>query len=200
MDTNENKKTFIDLYNKEIKREGADKLLEYILTTDFFNAPASTRFHLCEKGGLCQHSLHTYSRLLKNVKDEYGEEWDKVISPESVAICGLLHDICKANFYKEDTRNVKVNGVWEQVPYYTVDDKLPYGHGEKSVYIINGFMRITREEALAINWHMGPFDARVVGGNQNAMKDAYMQYPLAFFLYLADMQSVYLDEKEVTEE
>lgn len=200
MDIKQNQEKFIEVYKKNIKREGADKLLEYLLSTDFFVAPASTRYHLSEEGGLCLHSLHTYERLLQNVKNEYGKEWKKTFSSESVAICGLLHDICKTNMYKTDLRNVKTNGVWEQVPFYTVDDKLPYGHGEKSVYIINGFMRISRDEAMAINWHMGPFDARVVGGQQSYMKNAFIQFPLAFLTFVADMQAVYLDEKEVSED
>jgi len=200
MDIKENQERFIKIYKQNIKREGSDKLLEYLLSTDFFTAPASTRFHLSEEGGLCLHSLHTYERLLADVKNEYGRNWEETFPAESITICGLLHDVCKANMYKVDTRNVKNNGVWEQVPYYTVEDKLPYGHGEKSVYIINGFMRITRDEAMAINWHMGPFDARVSGGGQNIMKEAFYQFPLALMTFFADMQAVYLDEKEKTEE
>lgn len=199
MNIKENQEKFIEIYKRTIKRDGADKLLDYLLSTDFFTAPASGRNHLAEQGGLCQHSMNVYHRLLKEVQDEYGADWQKIYSEETVAICALLHDICKVNFYKEDSKNVKVNGVWEQVPYYTIEDQLPYGHGEKSVYIINGFMRITREEAMAINWHMGAFDARVMGGNQFGMKAAYEQYPIAFMLHIADMQAAYLDEKEKTE-
>lgn len=199
MNIKENQDKFIEIYKRTIKREGADKLLDYLLSTDFFTAPASGKNHLAEQGGLCQHSMNVYYRLLKEVQDEYGADWQKVYSEETVAICALLHDVCKVNFYKEDSKNVKINGVWEQVPYYTIEDQLPYGHGEKSVYIINGFMRITREEAMAINWHMGSFDARVVGGNQFGMKAAYTQYPIAFMLHIADMKAAYLDEKQKTE-
>ena len=87
----------------------------------------------------------------------------------------------------------KENGEWVQKPYYTVDDQLPYGHGEKSVYIINGYMRLTREEALAINWHMGGFDKRVQGGDQS-FSGAYYKYPLCTLTHLADVMATYLDE------
>ena len=179
------KDKFIKFYTENIKREGSDKLLEWLEKTDFFTAPASTRFHLCREGGLLEHSMNVFNRL---DSDDY--------SKETIAICGLLHDVCKANFYKTEMRNVKVKGTWEQQPYYTVDDQLPYGHGEKSVYIISGFMKLTREEAMAINWHMGGFDERVKGGSY-ALSGAFEKYPLALHLHIADMQATYLD-KEVT--
>ena len=84
------------------------------------------------------------------------ELYNLTADDETIALISLLHDICKVNFYKTDYRNAKNDqGVWEKVPYYTIDDTLPYGHGEKSVYIITGFMRLTREEAFAIRFHMG---------------------------------------------
>ncbi len=195
MDLKKNQEEFISLYNENIKREGAEELLKYLLTTDFFTAPASTRFHSAEDGGLCLHSLNAYNRLLENIKKEYGEEWEEKVSLETITICSLLHDVCKANFYKTEMRNTKIDGVWEQVPYYSVDDQLPYGHGEKSVYIINGFMRLSREEALAINWHMGACDARAKGGS-NTWSQAFYQYPLAFMFHISDMEATYLDEEK----
>ena len=122
---------FIALYQERITRRGADKLLDWMTKTDFFTAPASTRYHLACAGGLMEHSAHVYYRLRKVVSSEYGDE--SPYSEETLAVCGLLHDLCKVNFYKEDIRNVKENGVWVQKPYYTVDEQLPYGHGEKSV-------------------------------------------------------------------
>ena len=147
-----NKEKFIEIYRACIHREGADAFLDYLLEkTDFFTAPASTRFHGAYEGGLLEHSLNVYECLCNFVKrphfcDKYGFSF----SEESLAIVALLHDICKTNFYKTEMRNVKKNGVWESVPYYTIEDTLPYGHGEKSVYILSGFMRLTREEAFAI--------------------------------------------------
>ena len=91
-------------------------------------------------------------------------------------------------------RNVKENGEWVQKPYYVIDDQLPYGHGEKSVYMINGYLRLTREEALAINWHMGGFDSRCKGGD-NSISEAFALYPLILLLHLSDLQATYIDEK-----
>jgi hypothetical protein len=116
---------------------------------------------------------------------------------ESIAICGLLHDVCKANFYKPETRNRKnSHGKWEAYKAYAIDDQLPFGHGEKSVYIINSFMKLTREEAMAIRWHMGAFDDAVKGGC-NALSKAFSLYPLAVMLHTADLQATYLDEMEI---
>lgn len=187
------KNEFVEIYKKNIKRDGANELLDFILLTDFFTAPASTRFHSAYAGGLAEHSIKVYKRLLMLVKNEYGENWQDTFSAESVAICGLLHDVCKINTYKVEMRNTKENGVWVQKPYFTTDDPMPYGHGEKSVYMINGFMRLTREEAMAINWHMGPYDMRVKGGSF-ALSDVFYLYPTAMLMYMADLQAAYLDE------
>lgn len=192
---------FITTYRTFIKREGADKLLDYLIEkSDFFTAPASSKFHNDFEGGLCAHSLNVYKRLVKLLEAEYGADWKQKYSPESVAIVGLLHDVCKTDYYEVDYRNVKNKdtGAWEKVPYYRVEDKLPYGHGEKSVYIIGGFMRLTREEAMAINWHMGGFDDRVRGGSYT-VGVAFAQYPLAVLAHTADFLATYLDEKEEKE-
>lgn len=190
------KEEFIEIYKNNISREGADKLLEWMINTDFFTAPASTKFHSAYPGGLGEHSVKAYKRFLRKIKFEFGENYKDVISDESIAIIGLLHDVCKINFYKEDFRNTKdENGNWIKVPYYTVEDKLPYGHGEKSVYILGGFIKLTREEAMAINWHMGGFDSRVQGGSYS-MGVAFRQYPISVIFHAADIEATYLDEKE----
>ena len=120
----------------------------------------------------------------------------KGYSPESIAICGLLHDLCKANFYKVSTRNVKneQTGKWEKVPFYQVEDQFPYGHGEKSVWLIERFMRLTVEEAAAIRWHMGGFDDAVRGGSF-AVSGAFESWPLCVELHIADLRASYLDEE-----
>lgn len=189
------KEEFVKIYRENISRDGADKLLDYLEKSDFFTAPASTRFHSCHEGGLCEHSVKVYRRFLRRVKEEFGENFEEKVSKESVALIALLHDVCKVDCYKTEMRNVKENDKWVQKPYYTVEDRLPYGHGEKSVYIINGFLRLTREEAIAINWHMGGFDARVMGGSY-ALKDAFYAYPLALLFHLADVEATYLDESQ----
>lgn len=189
----ENKARFLQIFRENVNREGKENFLEWLEKTDFFTCPASTKFHSACEGGLCAHSLNVYDRLLNLVKNEYGEKWRDTISAESVAILALLHDICKVNTYKVEMRNVKVDGNWVQQPFYAVEDTLPYGHGEKSVYIINGFLRLTREEAMAINWHMGGFDMRVKGGSYS-LADAYYKYPICVLLHIADLEATYLDE------
>ena len=187
-----NKEKFLEIFQTTVKREGADRLLEYLLEkTDFFTAPASTRFHGAYEGGLLEHSLNVYECLCDFVKrPRFRDRYGFVFEEESLAIVALLHDICKTNFYKTEMRNVKKNGVWESVPYYTIEDTLPYGHGEKSVYILSGFLRLTRDEAFAIRYHMGfsgPEDANQVG-------KALEMFPLAFALCVADMEASYYME------
>lgn len=187
-------KEFTEIYTSKINREGADKLLDWLLKSDFTTCPASTKFHSNHEGGLIEHSVKAYKRFVRNLVKEYGENWQDHISEESAAIIGLLHDICKVGYYKQEMRNVKEDGIWVQKPYYTVDDKLPYGHGEKSVYIISGFMKLTREEAMAINWHMGGFDARVQGGSYS-ISGAFYEFPVALIFHLSDLEATYLDEQ-----
>ena len=188
------KAEFIKIYNENIKREGADKLLDYLLNgSDFFTAPASGRRHSSYEGGLAVHTLNVYYRLKALVKLQYGEDYQNYISEESIAIMALLHDVCKVNTYTTDYRNQKIDGQWVQVPYFAYNNTLPYGHGEKSVYIVSGFMRLTREEAMAINWHMGGFDPRVQGSSD--MSDAFRMFPSEVLLHSADLQASYLDEK-----
>ncbi len=180
---------FVEIYTRDIHRPGSEKLLEWLKTTDFFRAPASTRFHGACEQGLVMHSLNVYRAMTRF----FGEDSD---SPESLAICALLHDLCKANFYKPGTRNVKneATGQWEKVPTFTVDDAFPYGHGEKSVFLIERFMKLKTSEAVAIRWHMGGFDDAARGGSF-AVSQAYDQYPLAVKLHIADLAATYLLEK-----
>ena len=185
----EAKERFISIFNEHIHREGSDKLLDYLLNhSDFFTAPASTRFHGAYPQGLLEHSLNVYDCLVDYVsRPRTKETYHMDYNEETIAVVALLHDICKVNCYKESTRNVKVNGAWTQVPYYEFEDNLPYGHGEKSVYIITGFMRLSREEAFAIRYHMGfsgSEDARSIGFS-------FEHYPLSFALSTADMEATY---------
>lgn len=189
------KEEFIEVFENNITRDGNKELLKWLVSSDFFTAPASTKFHSAYEGGLAEHSLKVYNRFLKMIISEYGDNYTNVISNESIAIIGLLHDVCKVNSYKVDYRNVKdENGNWTKQPYYTFDEELPYGHGEKSVYIISSFVKLTREEAIAINWHMGGFDARVRNGGAS-LSDAYYKFPIAAIFNAADTLSTYLDEE-----
>ena len=185
------KEEFVTIYRANIKRDGADKLLDYMLSdhSDFFTAPASTRFHGAHAGGLLEHSLNVYHCLKDYLSRPRAKELYRMdYSEESIALCALLHDICKMNFYKVDYRNAKNEaGVWEKVPYYTIEDNLPYGHGEKSVYIISGYMRLAREEAFAIRYHMGFSGVE----DKNNVGRSFEMFPLAFALSVADMAATY---------
>ncbi len=189
-----NKERFIEIYRTHIKREGAEDLLNYLLSdhSDFLTAPASTRYHGAYEGGLLAHSLNVYDCLVDilarpRMKEVYGIHY----TDESIAIAALLHDLCKVNFYKVSYRNAKdENGKWVSVPYYTIEDNLPYGHGEKSVYIVSGYMKLSRDEAFAIRYHMGfsgPEDA-------NQVSKALEMFPLAYALCMADMEASYFLE------
>lgn len=181
------KDEFMQIYTENITRKGSKELLDWIQKTDFFTAPASTKYHCACEHGLVMHSVSVFNTL---VEKHFDEETD---SMESFAICALLHDLCKAQFYKTSTRNVKNDetGQWEKVPYYSIDDSFPYGHGEKSVFLIERFMRLKLDEAMAIRWHMGGFD----DANGYYISNAYDKYPLAVKLHLADLESTYLREK-----
>ncbi|MDE6107578.1 MAG: HD domain-containing protein [Oscillospiraceae bacterium] len=190
------KEEFIEIYKSLIQREGADALLDYLENkSDFFTAPASAKYHGAYEGGLCDHSLNVYHCLVDYLsRDRVQELYGLEVPPESAAIAALLHDLCKVGCYKAGTRNVKneVTGQWEKVPTFFYEDPMPYGHGEKSVYIISGFMKLTRQEAMAIRWHMGfsgNEDERLIG-------QALQKYPLAFALSVADMEAAYFLEGE----
>lgn len=188
---------FIAVYQENITRRGAGRLLEWLDSdaSDFFTAPSSTRFHGSYEGGLVEHSLNVYECLKDylarpRTKELYGMDY----SPETIAVTALLHDICKVGFYAVDYRNAKnEQGAWERVPYYTIRDTLPYGHGEKSVYMIQSFMRLTRDEAFAIRYHMG------FSGNEdkNNIGRALEMFPLALAVNVADMEATYYLEGSV---
>lgn len=169
------KEKFLTLCRENIHREGIDKLLARLEKSDFFTAPASTRYHGAYEGGLVEHSLNVYEQLVNGNPTE------------TTAIVSLLHDLCKTDYYTVSTRNVNENGVWVQKPYYTVDDKFPYGHGEKSVFMIERFMRLTNEEAFAIRFHMGEYSDPNTG-------KAFEKYPLALMLHQADERATFMME------
>lgn len=190
----DSREKFLKLYRENIHRPGADALLDYLCSPacDFFTAPASTRYHGAYAGGLCEHSINVYECLKDYLKRPRVQElYHLHCSEESLAVISLLHDVCKINCYKPSFRNVKdENGVWKKVPTFEFDDPLPYGHGEKSVYIIGGFLRLSREEAFAIRFHMGfsgSEEVRLVG-------NAFERFPLAFALATADMEATYFLE------
>ena len=182
---------FIQIYTEHITRPGADKLLEWMKSTDFFEAPASSRFHGDYAGGLCEHSIHVWEELIRLMK-AYPEV---KASDETIAIVSLLHDLCKIGVYKTELRNKKVNGVWVQQPTYVFQEDFCFGgHGSKSVYIAQKFMNLTNEEAVCINCHMGPWDR---SPGDYSLSNAYEQWPLSWLLHIADESAIFIREKKV---
>lgn len=189
----------------ECNRNGMDKLIEYLRKSDFYNAPASTRFHSCHEGGLVEHSLNVADCLLNKLNDPIWADRLSEVGRESIIISALLHDICKSNYYTIEMKNKKIYSDhgkksdsagrydWETVPSYTVDDKIPYGHGEKSVMMVEEFIKLKPVERYAIRWHMGFTEAKE---NWNTISLAIKKYPLVLAIFEADLESTYLLEKE----
>ena len=196
MSVEENKEKFKKLCHQWIKRGGLDKLLEWLDTTDFYVAPASTRFHLMCEGGLCEHSINVFNRLCDEYKNEgifdYKTQNATQELMESLAIVALFHDVCKANFYKLSERNVKNEyGEWVKVPYYTIENKsILVGHGYKSARIVNRYLDITDEEYMAIVHHMG-YSAEDDIAN---ISEIFRKSKLALLLHIADTKATFIDE------
>lgn len=185
------KDEFLKIFRENITRAGSDELLWWIEDTDFFAAPASTRFHGSNAGGLCEHSVRVFHRL-KLMANALATEIPGY-SDETLAIVALCHDLCKCQFYKPGYRNVKddATGRWERVPTFTVEEAFPFGgHGSKSVYLVQKFLKLTDEEAVAINCHMGFADQK----DMSSVSKAYETYPLAWMLHAADEMATYIDK------
>jgi hypothetical protein len=196
-----------------VKREGVEELLNFIRGSDFYTAPASTRYHLAEEGGLLKHSLHVYDCLMKKKENPVWKEALSDVSDDTIILVSLLHDLCKTYFYGEELKNRKTydeekvkaanprtvkrdaNGefIWETVPAYVVDDKYPLGHGEKSVFFIMQFVKLTMLEIAAIKHHMGAY---CDSSQWNTLGQAYEKYPLALALHESDLEATYLLETE----
>lgn len=189
---------------KSTNRQGIDNLIEFARLSDFYTAPASTRFHSCHDGGLLEHTLNVYDCLNNKLKDKLWKEKANV-EQENIIIAALLHDLCKTFYYGVELKNKKVysetgkksdaNGRfdWETVPTYIVDDKFAMGHGEKSMFLAERFIKLTKSEAMAIRWHMLWSEPREM---YNTIGKAIQQYPFILALHEADMESTYLLEKE----
>lgn len=181
------KEMFLYIYKHAITRDGTDKLLDWLEQSDFFIAPASARYHGSYPGGLLEHSINVYHCLVEqlrscNMLHDY--------SQETVALVSLMHDVCKANLYKKGFRNVKdENGKWYQKEVYEYDELFPVGHGEKSVIILQMFMKLSVDEVMAIRAHMGGFDA-----SQRVVGDIFNKSKLAVLLHIADMCATYMIE------
>lgn len=181
---------FESLVSSDIGRDGIDDLMEWLRGSDFYTAPASTKYHGAHEGGLLDHSLAVYTQLLGLI-EHYG--MDHEIPIESAAICGLFHDVCKIGCYKTEMRWRKdSSNRWEQYEVYRFDEDYPFGgHGSKSVYLIQYFMDLTPEEAAAINCHMGAYDMTTY----SKPSAAYGTYPLAWLLHVADEAATFIDKR-----
>ena len=197
-----NKIRFIELL-QSIDREGmdVDKLINKLCNSDFFIAPASTKYHYAFRGGLCAHSLNVYDNLNSLWRMKGCPEVDE----NSIKIVGLLHDISKMNIYEIYFKNEKVycadgdkrdeNGTFKWVSksaYKQKDNKFTYGsHEMTSEFIARQFVPLTIDESVAILHHMG-------GMNWDSAKDdlgaVFGQYSLATLVHLADMLATYIDE------
>lgn len=181
-------KDFTGLYSSHITRPGAAELLAWLKTTDFFKAPAGAKHHGAYPGGLVRHSLNVYYQLLGDYSIRGMEH-----EAETTAICGLLHDVCKVGVYHEaNPFDAALEGKTEP---YIFSDPFPLGHGEKSVYLISRFIRLTDEEALAIRWHMGPYDKAAKGGGRD-LDDAMAISPLVYALHAADMRAAQEEKRK----
>ncbi len=178
-----------------IERDGIENFIKWLDNTDAWQAPASTKYHLCEKGGFIQHSLNVFNRMIRLITEEWGDIENCPYNKETIAFVSLLHDVSKIDFYDVYFKNVKdEHGQWIQVPTYTVRDessRLIYGeHEENSLYILRQFFNISYEEALAIRWHSGCTSDNSLG---KAM-EAFRSSRLALLLHIADMQATCIDE------
>ena len=204
MVNNENIKRFETML-RECKRDGIEELIGFLRKSDFYTAPASTRYHSCHEGGLLEHRLNVADCLLNKLENPTWKNILGEVGRESIILCALLHDVCKTYFYVVEMKNKKVykdtgkkidsNGRydWETVPGYTVDDKYPYGHGEKSVMMVERYIKLTPEERYAIRWHMGFTEPKE---SWNTLTAAMNKYPLVLAIHEADLESTYLLEEE----
>lgn len=190
-------KQFVDFYEynlSQVKRPGMDRLIAYLRKSDFYTAPASTRYHLSIQGGLVIHSLDVLQAFqgLLFPSPQDASMWEMTVANriisrvpfESMVVFSLLHDICKTYFYKPGVRNVRneATGQWDKVPTFTVDDRMPLGHGPKSVMIIKQYIPLSSEEMYAIWWHMGPPE----GDEKLTYWQAVDKHPFILFAHMAD--------------
>ena len=181
---------------QETCRDGIDRLLEFIRKSDFYTAPASTKFHGSYEGGLLEHSLNVYNRLHEKMTTD--PIWIQVAekkgyTEENYIISALLHDLCKTYYYTTEMRNKKdENGKWIQVPFYTVEDKIPLGHGVKSVFMIEEYIKLKPCERYSVRWHMGMYD--ITHTESYTLGNAMELHPLVLALHEADMEATHIME------
>lgn len=171
---------------RSTNRPGIEKVIDFLLNTDFFTAPASTKYHNSFEGGLADHSLNVYEEL-KEKAYMYGD----CLTKETIIITSLLHDLCKVNFYVKGFRNVKENGTWVQKEVWEVKDQEPMGHGEKSLWLLSKMIELTDQEAYMIRYHMGFTEPKDTWIHLNNALD---KYPEIILLHTADLEASYMIE------
>ena len=173
---------------KSTQRDGIDNVIAELNRLGFFKAPASSRFHLNVEGGLMQHSWNVCTTALM-----LREQMIQMKPEESVIIASLLHDTCKSDIYKKTIVSRKDdNGFWVQEPGYSVDNSnLPLGHGEKSVIMLLSWgLKLTRDEMLAIRWHMTAWDLPFQSyEHKTSLEAARKTTPLCYIIQCADSLS-----------
>lgn len=197
VEQHKNREYFVSIAHEYIKRDGVTELLAHLnRKTDFFSAPASTSGHLSEAGGLCQHSLNVFEtslRIYKSVLQPYlglsGNPMPGELCEESIAIVSLFHDLCKCNTFKPaEKRRKNERGQWESYQGYEVNDRFPFGQGEKSCLSIVRYMRLTLPELLAIRWNKGMYDVSESGSaGRRAFFEAARLTPLVTLLQVSNM-------------
>lgn len=208
LNINEYKSRFLELVGS-IDREGIKELVAFLEKSDFFTAPASTRFHCSIPGGLLIHSLNVYDMFEKKCESEPFKDVLSGLSEDSKKIVSLFHDLCKTYMYEIDFKNKKIYSDtgskkdekgrfdWQAVEYYTVNDRIPYGHGEKSVMMIEEFIKLQPIERYAIRWHMGFTEPKE---QWNTLSTAIEKYPVILALHESDLEATYLLEKDMKSE
>lgn len=191
-------RTIVETALLRTEKEGVDKLIKYLASSDFYTAPASTRFHGNYAGALAEHSINVAALFL-----EKNQQLGLGFPENTCLLAALCHDLCKVNFYAVEYKNQKVYDErgsksdakgrfdWQTVPCFVVEDSFPCGHGEKSVIMLQNFLRLTQDEILLIRWHMGPFAA----ANEYDFSSALKFRPEIAGLYTADLEASALMEE-----
>ena len=148
-----------------------DPMIKDLSEIGFFDAPASTKYHGAYAGGLFDHSLEVTKSLLE-LTEKLGLTWERSISPYVV---GMFHDLCKCDSYIWDIETDKYK--------YNPDIIIP-GHAERSIILLQKFIKLTDEEIACIRFHMGAFEGSEIWSQYGL---AIEQYPNVLFTHTADM-------------
>lgn len=169
---------------------GIEDLITYLDNSDWFRAPASSKYHGAYEGGLVDHCLAVYDELEKIAKAYEGAITTR---PASRILVALLHDLCKINTYKPVEKSRKnAAGYWEKYMGWDHTEDYKFGgHGSKSVYIAMCYIKLSPDEAAAINCHMSTWEE----GRIKEVSQVFNDNPLAWMLHVADEAATFIDQK-----